>query len=95
MKNMEKRREALYVRSFVSLIASILILVSLVSLPKSVNADGLFQEQLSASFADRKANLIIKMMPPVVTTETLQSQGQEPVIQFNFMIPLQMKALNM
>jgi hypothetical protein len=66
----------------VSLIASILILVSLVSLPKSVNADGLIQEYLSASFADKKANLIIKMMPPVVTTETLQSQDQEPVIQF-------------
>ena len=44
--------------------------------------DGLFQEQLSASLGDRKADLLIKMNPPVVTTETLKSQTQKPVIQF-------------
>jgi hypothetical protein len=54
---MEKRQEALYVRSFVSLIASVLILVFFGFTAKSVNADGLFQEQLLASFADRKATL--------------------------------------
>ena len=55
--------------------------------PKSVNADGLFQEQLSASFGDRTTDLIIKMMPPVVTTETLENQSQKPVIQFKLYDP--------
>jgi hypothetical protein len=55
--------------------------------PKSVNADGLFQEQLSASFGDRTTDLIIKMMPPVVTTETLKNQSQKPIIQFKLYDP--------
>jgi hypothetical protein len=55
--------------------------------PKSANADGLFQEQLSASFDDRRTELIIKMMPPVVTTETLENQSQKPVIQFKLYDP--------
>jgi hypothetical protein len=37
-------------------------------------------EELSANFGDRKADLIIKMMPPVVTTDTLQNQNQKPII---------------
>lgn len=44
--------------------------------------DGLFMEHLSASFGDRNANLLIRMSPPVVTTETIQDQGQRPEIQF-------------
>jgi hypothetical protein len=55
--------------------------------PKSANADGLFQEQLSASFGDRTTDLIIKMMPPVVTTETLENQSQKPIIQFKLYDP--------
>ena len=55
--------------------------------PQNVNADGLFQEQLSASFGERTADLIIKMMPPVVTTETLQNQSQKPIIQFKLYDP--------
>jgi hypothetical protein len=43
--------------------------------------DGLFQEQLSASTAGREISLLIKMSPPVVTTETLKG-GQNPLIQF-------------
>ncbi|MDN5867813.1 MAG: hypothetical protein L0H55_10505 [Candidatus Nitrosocosmicus sp.] len=39
-------------------------------------------EELSASFGDRDANLLIKMSPPVVTTETIREQGQKPEIQF-------------
>lgn len=78
MKHGNKINQAINLYSFAFLIASILLLVSLVSSLKSVNADGLFQEQLSASFADRKADLIIKMMPPVVATETLQNQSQKP-----------------
>jgi len=39
-------------------------------------------EELSASFGNRKADLLIKMTPPVVTTETVQTQNQKPVIQF-------------
>ncbi|HET7391471.1 MAG TPA: hypothetical protein VFJ51_11650 [Nitrososphaeraceae archaeon] len=39
------------------------------------------QEQLSASMGNRKAVLLIKMIPPVVTTETLQ-KGQKPIVEF-------------
>src|SRR5919107_81237 len=50
-------------------------------------SDGLFMEELSASFGDRKADLIIKMTPPVVTTETLLKQNQKPIIQFKLYDP--------
>ncbi|HJU60322.1 MAG TPA: hypothetical protein VJ583_11265 [Nitrososphaeraceae archaeon] len=43
--------------------------------------DGLFMEELSASTAGRDLSLLIKMSPPVVTTETLKG-GQNPLIQF-------------
>src|SRR5919197_244947 len=43
--------------------------------------DGLTQEQLSASLGNRKADLLIKMTPAVVTTETLQN-GQKPTVEF-------------
>src|SRR6476620_4793552 len=49
---------------------------------RQVYGDGLFMEQLSASFGDRKADLLIKMDPPVVTTALIQNQGQKPVIEF-------------
>ncbi len=48
----------------------------------NVYGDGLFMEHLSASFGDRSANLLIKMSPPVVTTETIQQQSERPEIQF-------------
>ena len=44
--------------------------------------DGLFMEQLSASLGDRAADLLIKMYPPVVTTETIKDQSQKPTVQF-------------
>jgi hypothetical protein len=43
--------------------------------------DGLFMEELSASTAGRDLSLLIKMSPPIVTTETLKG-GQNPLIQF-------------
>jgi hypothetical protein len=49
---------------------------------KTAFGDGLFMEELSASFGNRKADLLIKMTPPVVTTETLQKEDQKTVIQF-------------
>ena len=73
-------------------ITSIFLLISIIVFsavmqPRSVHADGLFQEQLSASFGERTADLIIKMTPPVVTTETLQNQSQKPIIQFKLYDP--------
>ena len=67
-----------------SLLLSGLFLITFVlpTVVAPVSGDGLFQEQLSASLGDRKADLLIKMNPPVVTTETLKSQTQKPVIQF-------------
>src|SRR5919109_563361 len=64
-----------------------LLLITPASLIKTANGDGLFMEELSASFGGRKADLIIKMMPPVVTTETLQKQNQKPIIQFKLYDP--------
>jgi hypothetical protein len=64
-----------------------LLVSSLILYPQTVFGDGLFQEQLSASFRDRKADLIIKMMPPVVTTETLKNPNQKPVTQFKLYDP--------
>ncbi len=52
----------------------------IITTKQSAFADGLTQEQLSASLGSRKADLLIKMNPPVVTTETL-SQGQKPTVQ--------------
>ena len=48
---------------------------------KPALGDGLTQEQLTASLGNRKADLLIKMIPSVVTTETLQN-GQKPVLEF-------------
>lgn len=47
---------------------------------KNAFGDGLFMEQLSASLGDRKADLLIKMNPPVVTTQTVSEQ--KPTVQF-------------
>ncbi len=44
--------------------------------------DGLFMEHLVASLGDRQANLLIKMSPPVVTTDLIQKQSQKPEILF-------------
>src|SRR5918992_946533 len=71
--------------AFIFLLVS-LILSSTVLHPSTVFGDGLFMEELSASFGNRKADLIIKMTPPVVKTETL-NQDQKPVIQFKLYDP--------
>src|SRR5918999_860137 len=64
-------------------LAIIIVLVTLSPIPiKPAFGDGLFMEELSASFGNRKADLLIKMTPPVVTTETFQKQDQKAVIQF-------------
>src|SRR5918995_1659122 len=77
--------------SLVSIGTPILLLLSIIPsstlFPRTAFGDGLFQEQLSASFGDRKVDLIIKMMPPVVTTETLKNLNQKPVIQFKLYDP--------
>jgi hypothetical protein len=39
-------------------------------------------EHLVASLGDRQANLLIKMSPPVVTTDLIQKQSQKPEILF-------------
>ena len=66
------------------IVAIIVIFLSSFSLipMKTAFGDGLFMEQLSASFGNRKADLLIKMTPPIVTTETLKNPNQQPVIQF-------------
>src|SRR5437867_933859 len=52
----------------------------------TVFGDGLTQEQITASLGQRKADLLIRMIPPVVTTETLQG-GQKPFIEFRLFDP--------
>ena len=93
MRRLGKKLTSVFYRRMAAYAAtSIFILVSTIvssplMYPKSVNADGLFMEELSASFGGRTADLIIKMMPPVVTTETLQNQSQKPIIQFKLYDP--------
>src|ERR1044072_7269361 len=70
------------------ILISILIsspLLSFFVFSKSVYGDGLFMEQLSASLGDRKADLLIKMNPPIVTTETIKDQGQRPTVEFKLL----------
>ena len=66
---------------------TLIIIALIISIPLNAFGDGLFQEQLSGSFGDRKADLIIKMTPPIVTTETLKNQNQTPIIQFKLYDP--------
>src|SRR5918994_2113963 len=91
MRCCEKRNLLANKYSLVSIGTSILLLLSIIPsstlFPRTAFGDGLFQEQLSASFGDRKVDLIIKMMPPVVTTETLKNPNQKPVIQFKLYDP--------
>ena len=77
-------------REFLVFIVSIILLTSAIVFLssffasneiKSAFGDGLTQEQLTASMGNRKADLLIKMIPPVVTTETLQ-KGQKPIVEF-------------
>jgi hypothetical protein len=68
-------------QSSIGVMLTILFLSFSLTLPP-VFGDGLFEEKLSASFGDRKANLVIKMTPPVVTTETLTNLAKKPVIEF-------------
>ena len=65
-------------------IVAILVQPSLVALwteKYDAYGDGLAQEQISSSLGNRKADLLIKMTPPVVTNETLQ-KGQNPLMEF-------------
>jgi hypothetical protein len=62
-----------------------LILLSAITRSSITNlafADGLTQEQISASLGNRQSNLLIKMNPSVVTTETLQTKHEKPIIEF-------------
>jgi hypothetical protein len=65
-------------------IASLSAFSLFVELIVSINSafgDGLTQEELTGSLGNRKADLLIKMIPAVVTTETLDN-GQKPIIEF-------------
>lgn len=61
------------IRLIVSILFTIfplLFVTTIIFIP--VFGDGLFQEELTASMAGRDLSLLIKMSPPVVTTETLK-----------------------
>ncbi|MDQ3867929.1 MAG: hypothetical protein M3250_00040 [Thermoproteota archaeon] len=79
IRDMNRRTIALFILN----LAITFVLVTISPIPiKTAFGDGLFMEELSASFGNRKADLLIKMTPPVVTTQTLQTQNQKPIIQF-------------
>src|ERR671931_1982013 len=65
---------------FVFIVLSPLLLLP-TWLEKRAYGDGLTQEQISSSLGNRKADLLIKMTPSVVTNETLQ-KGQNPLMEF-------------
>ncbi len=86
----EKKRNSPSLLRLVFLVFCVIVLGFIFSstiLAKVAFGDGLFMEELSASFGDRKADLIIKMTPPVVTTETLEKQKQKPIVQFKLYDP--------
>jgi hypothetical protein len=86
----EKKRNCSSLLRLVFLVFCVIVLGFIFSstiLAKVAFGDGLFMEELSASFGDRKADLIIKMTPPVGTTETLQKQNQKPIVQFKLYDP--------
>jgi hypothetical protein len=86
----EKKRNYSSLLRLVFLVFCVIVLGFIFSstiLAKVAFGDGLFMEELSASFGDRKADLIIKMTPPVVTTETLEKQNQKPIVQFKLYDP--------
>ena len=66
---------------FVFIVLSPLLLLLPIWLEKPAYGDGLAQEQISSSLGSRKADLLIKMTPSVITDETLQ-KGQNPVVEF-------------
>ena len=65
----------LYILFFILLITSFVICAFTFS---KVFGDGLFMEQLSSSSGDRRADLLIKMTPPIITIE----MNQKPLIEF-------------
>jgi len=79
-----RRSASLFSFILISITLTSCMIVSAVHLPiyNRAFADGLSQEQISASMGSRKADLLIKTIPPVVTTETLQSSKQKPIIEF-------------
>jgi len=85
----DDRKKVIQIQNLALIFCLAMFLITAVALPspsiwirkKQAYADGLSQEQISASLGTRNADLLIKMTPPVVTNETLQ-QGQNPVIEF-------------
>src|SRR5947207_3766928 len=71
---------ALIIATVVVFLSAIFASIAIVT-KQSAFADGLTQEQLSTSLGNRKADLLIKTNPAVVTTETLE-EGQKPAIEF-------------
>ena len=81
--------------SIFSLITLILLFtITRTSITNLAFADGLTQEQTSASLGNRQSDLLIKMNPSVVTTETLQTKHEKPVIEFRLFDPLTNKSFN-
>jgi hypothetical protein len=75
-------------------VAAIIVLLILPSFQKRPSfGDGLTQEQASASLGDRKADLLIKTIPAVVTTETLQND-QKPIFEFRLFDPITNKSFS-
>jgi hypothetical protein len=80
-------RQVFVTSTSIPTVSTIIVLLStifasvIITTKQSAFADGLTQEQLSASLGNRKADLLIKMNPAVVTTETLE-QGQKPTVEF-------------
>ncbi len=72
----------------------LLFTVTRTSITNLAFADGLTQEQTSASLGSRQSNLLIKMNPSVVTTETLQTKHEKPIIEFRLFDPVTNKSFN-
>ena len=66
---------------------TILLIIQL-SISNLAFGDGLSQEQISASMGDRKADLLIKTTPRVVTTEALLTPNKSQLSNLGYLIQI-------
>lgn len=81
---MRSNTQSLELFFLIILIPWMIVIYPFIGMIISMNSafgDGLTQEQITASLGNRQADLLIKLIPTVVTTETL-GKGQKPVIEF-------------
>jgi hypothetical protein len=81
MRSNTQNLELFFLKILIPCLIAIYPFIGIITSMNSAFGDGLTQEQITASLGNRKADLLIKLIPTVVTTETLE-KGQKPAIEF-------------